>query len=586
MKVDLSYILNNECFRTCNFLTASSLVSYCKERGIDISERVLERFEELALLFPIARAKEFPYPCKIRMTDDGRGYERLGPLEDGEEWLGETRTEYSRFYFGRTGAHEWLSDGYLWDPKSRPFVPWKSYRDADGSMRVESYYSHFQAYEIWFRLKSMRRLISAESWISDPSGWAHFVSDWAAEELNFAKNHYLRYEIPLLCQVISNRYYPLTQTNQRYFKLSVSSRWDWREFSRRWDAQAVLNQLQLESNDIRKMWEMMVLSGKDVDPLEDWYDLVSYVSVEKRERLKGSALCAQTWYTMEHMIRQFYSDLTGENLPTPEGPVTDKFWPGAEARKELLPLTKLEQLANDYNINPRPNLILVVEGQSEAEIFPSTIESLFGSSVQSLGIEIMPLKGIGNFTGKKQHDPYGALSRFIDYYHSRGTIVFIVLDCEGRARQVRDQLLEAKSIHQERYVTRAEYVQLWKTNIELDNFSDQEIADALSNAADGRATFTADEIHRVRQSFGESKKVTLGNLFQEKTGRDLDKPAVLSSLVKLVRGDKWDVDDARPIIPIIREVIRLANENYAMSHSHREGLKTGGLFGRLLRGSE
>lgn len=66
---------------------------------------------------------------------------------------------------------------------------------------------------------------------------------------------------------------------------------------------------------IRKYQEAMSLSARHCDPIENWYDLVQFVSLEKKKRLKGDALLSQTFYSMEMMLRLFYKDLTGQKLP-------------------------------------------------------------------------------------------------------------------------------------------------------------------------------------------------------------------------------------------------------------------------------
>jgi hypothetical protein len=85
-----------------------------------------------------------------------------------------------------------------------------------------------------------------------------------------------------------------------------------------------------------------------------------------------------------------------------------------------------------YHLNPRPRLILLVEGTGEYEQFPLLARDLFGVDFPRSRILIENLEGVASFTGKKRLDRYGALAKFIDFYHSLQTFVFIVLDREGR----------------------------------------------------------------------------------------------------------------------------------------------------------
>jgi len=451
---------------------------------------------------------------------------------------------------------------------------------------MESYYSLFQAYELWSRTMSLQCEISAIFLTQDPDRWAAAIQEWASEELALAKRHFFRYDVALLCQVISNRYYPLTQTNQRYFSLAAPRDWNWDDYCGNWDARQVLEDCGLQPSDIRKAWELVLMDAKTCDPLEQWHRLTAYMAVEKRNLLKGEALRAQTWYAMEHMLRLFYVDFTGEELPTPEGPVTYKFVPGMEKPLVPHPLDDLEELCNEYSINPRPVLILVVEGESEAAVIPLMFEKLFESSSRMLGIQILPLRGIGNFTGKKGYDPQSAWVRFVDDYHSRGTIVFFMVDREGGADRRARELISKTSLYENRMVTRPEYVHLWDKNVEFDNFTDQEIATALSQLTAGLHPFSADQVAQVRNSpiTKESAK-GLGQLFEHVSGKGIDKPNLLAKLAESLFADvpASDSPQSREIISVLRSVLNLARQNGSQTSKWaREYRANQGLYGEML----
>jgi hypothetical protein len=333
--------------------------------------------------------------------------------------------------------------------------------------------------------------------------------------------------------------------------------------------------------------------------------------VDQKKKLKGKALFAQTLYSMEHMLRLFYEELTGNKLLSPdESPSWKKFcWddvPGNDSRKlleylqthhdidwaksaeisksddgkvicivkdensaEIMldekkekatlkisdgrthdlevkkennkqniydnffgggvtqnELQNLEFLTNQYHLNPRPKLILVVEGNGESEQFPRLAKELFGYSFPQVGIEVVNIQGVGNFTGKQKTDKYGALERFIDDYHNRQTVVFVVLDDEGRVSKIKDELLKAHSkYYPNRMVTKEEYIHVWdKKNIEFDNFSHDEIARAMTKLSEGRYTFKVDEIAHCENCFFARESNPLGKLFREKLKYDLSKP--------------------------------------------------------------
>jgi hypothetical protein len=150
--------------------------------------------------------------------------------------------------------------------------------------------------------------------------------------------------------------------------------------------------------------------------------------------------------------------------------IYDNFFGGGVTENEL---QNLEFLTNKYRLNPRPKLILVVEGNGEAEQFPRLAKELFGYSFPQGGINVVNIQGVGNFTGKKKIDKYGGLERFIDDYHHRQTVVFVVLDDEGRVSKIKKELLKAHSKYSpNRMVTKEEYIRVWDNkNIEFDNLT-------------------------------------------------------------------------------------------------------------------
>lgn len=147
----------------------------------------------------------------------------------------------------------------------------------------------------------------------------------------------------------------------------------------------MLDDLDVTAEDVKRLQERLAFEAKVADPLEKWYGLVSFVSVDQRKRLKGSALYAWSLYAMEHMLRLFYKDLTGVALDPPD---ESSMWrpdtlygEGVSANE----LEYLELLTNHYNPNPKPKLLLLVEGDGEYEQFPRLIDGVFGTTVARLG---------------------------------------------------------------------------------------------------------------------------------------------------------------------------------------------------------
>ncbi|MGB7001317.1 MAG: hypothetical protein WBE22_04800 [Halobacteriota archaeon] len=661
---NLKYIIENELVICCPFLSTDLFISYCKDLDIQTSRKQLEQFEKLEIFYPIARVQSPKIKTKIEYIDNGKRYRKLGILKDDEEWSGDIKEEYADFRFQKEYAMSWLEEELLWEPASRSFQAWETFKDEQGYRETESFYSIFQCYTLYNLIQFTKIELKAEAWVSHSKEDIKVTSkvlDWAEKVISLHQNNGIRGEAAVAtCQVISNRYFPKTQSDRRTFQVSHPSypsyygNWDWFEYCRNWNAKAVLNDLGMTIGELEHLHELVAISAKFVDPLERWYGLISFVSVDQKKKLKDKALFAQTLYSMEHMLRLFYEELTGNKLLSPdESPSWKKFsWddvPGNDSRKlleylkihhdidwaksaeisksddgkvicivedknsaEIMldekkkkatlkisdgrthdlevkkennkqniydnffgggvtqnELKNLEFLTNQYHLNPRPKLILVVEGNGEAEQFPRLARELFGYSFPQGGIEVVNIQGVGNFTGKKKIDKYGALERFIDDYHHRQTVVFVVLDDEGRVSKIKEELLKAHSkYYPNRMVTKEEYIHVWDNkNIEFDNFSHDEIARAMTKLSEGGYTFKVDEIAHCENCFSAGESNPLGKLFREKLNYGLSKPELLNILFGFIISypeNEFDADDKakRPVVQVIEKVRELAAKNY------------------------
>ncbi|MDA2916225.1 hypothetical protein MYX64_05205 [Nitrospinae bacterium AH_259_B05_G02_I21] len=573
---DLKYLIENELFITRPLISTDKFISYCKERGIRTSKQQLEQFENLGVFYPISRVRFPKIKTKIEYVDNGKSYRNLGELIEGEEWSGYIREKYEHFWFERGDAKDWLEQGLMWDPASQPFQAWETFKDENNYRYIENFYSIFQCYSLYNLIRFTRFELGAEWLVSysdeDFEQLKRRASDWAKMAISHYQENGIRGEAaPALCQILSNRYFPKTQSDKRYIKLSCSTpyhEWDWDEYCRNWDAKSVLADIDISIDAVEQLHRLVTINARSVDPLKRWYELISFVSVEEKKKLHGNALLAQTLYSMEQMIRLFYEELTGTKLyPPDESPswTKDKYYGDDVTQSEL---QYLEFLTNKYRLNPRPKLILVVEGHGEYEQFPRLSKELLGYSFEKLGIEVVNIRGVGNFTGRKKTDRYGALERFIDNYHNRQTIVFVVLDNEGDVQTIKRRLIQAPSkYYDRRTITKDEYINIWDKNIELDNFSCDEIAQAMTELASGIHTFEANEITECERCFTHKGGDTLQELFNEKTGEKLSKTKLLKILFGfIVSSPENEFDEngvsKRPVVQLIEKVIELATINH------------------------
>lgn len=561
---DMKYILENP-FVICHLLPARDFVSRCKTIGISTSEEQLEKLEKLGIFYPFARVQ---YP------DHTKGFIDIWSQKEP--------------------ALNWLEMGRIWDPSTKPFQEWKTFRK-EGSLfdSIISFYSIFQFYPLYALTQNFTADVHYEYFVDYDSGKREELIKFHSYYAEFTLAAYQRKEIGFkdqikkywyedlknkamwraiaakMCQIISNRYYPETQSDGRSIRMSIGLRnndWNWYQYCRDWNAKAVLDEIGLDIKELKALHKIVAFEAKKIDPLENWYELVRYISVDKKKKLKGTALLAQDIYSMETMLRLFYDDLANEKLPYGEVPPfvdVNKFY-GIDITENIS--DHLEFITNEFNINPKPNLILVVEGDGEEQQFPRLARELLGYSFSILGIEIRNLKGVGNFTGKKRLDKYGALEKFIDDYHFRQTIVFIILDNEGRAREIRDSLIKRPSTTSPgQTVTKGELIRIWARSIEFDNFSNEEIAKAMTELCNHEHEFNLEEIGKCKTSYDAKKGDPLEDLFEDKaTACIFNKTKLLKILFdNLISNQEKELDEnnRRPVVNWLIDAIQLASLN-------------------------
>lgn len=579
-------IINHGNFFQRTLLSASAFVNFCKERGIDISEERLEKLEKVAIFLPALRVR---YPeikikqKRIKTKGQPDRIEEFGILEDGEQWDGELAKDYSAFIpFDARYVASWIDEGLISGPRKGEFAPWSKYTDKQGHHKATTYYSIFQAYSLKSVLRRLRVTIDLENLPSRTEReaveihrrWKKYFKDFVLRVTENNRDEYWK-----LCHFLSQRYLPEAESDGLLITVPAKdfTKFDFFEFRRAWNPKDFLEYIECTTDEIKDAWEWLVHSADWENPLSRWDDLVALVKRERRKQLKGDALLAELLKTMARMLMLFYKELTGIELyPRGDSPEEVEVFRGKGVTKD--DLRYKEFVANEFGVNPRPKLILMVEGHGEFTEIPKLLLWSFGKSISSYGIQIVNLETISEFSSDK-------MVRFIDHYHHLQTIVYFVLDNENRARQTRDSLLRRRS----RYVqglslTKKDFFRIWDRNIEFDNFSDLEIADALSKFSELRYRFREQEVIQVRDAFGREAD-GLSNLYRSKVNYGLTKPLFLGLLFENFKNDYRVVIDGitrtRPILEVIDDVRHLALRNYQPSsleawseNQHADWLRT------------
>jgi len=537
-------IVESAAFMVCPLLSTDKFVTFCKKRGISIDKARLLRLERLGLFAPVFR---------VCTPDEDDAQPFYVPVRDGNNWF---------------------DKGWAWDATQTP-AQHRMPEDKDRSQ--EGYYSIFQVDWLRLVLSMMTLHVSLDSYLTNealPEDWWRRIGESIEHSralLDGARTQQYRRAIALLCQFISNRYYPkalgdlrsnhVSSTNSRDSWLSVGDhRWNWRNEARKWDPKRAESLFGLTPERLEHAYDSLAGGQSWLDPLANWYPLVQFVPIDERRRLKGEALLAETLREGALMLRSLYADLYGKELPPPNEVqrTVITHMPELEVRKDVR--RHLEFVVNRYGLNPRPKLVLLLEGESEERIVNTLFDAYFGFHASKAWIEIINVRGVDTATGGKR-DSYAAILRLVDYLHHHQTLTFIVLDNENKAKRLKQEAASFRSIfgHRTR-VTRPEYVRVWKQSFEFDNFSDSELADALGEAAQRNVVFATAELATCRSSANPGSALT--RLYQERAKRGLHKPQLSDILAaRMLSPTSRKAIANRPIVKVLERIVALTMKN-------------------------
>ena len=528
-------------------LGLDAFVRLCKAQGLGVSRQRLIRLERMGVFAPVFR---------VRTPKRNAPAFRI-PLADSANW------------FTKRWAIDTTSAVGNWETP------------AHDDRTHEAYYSRFQVLHLdavlsWLRVEvHLDDLIEqAEEGGVDWRGRGEMYLRHGRATVSGLRNDEHRRAVALLCQQISNRYYPESQSDRRTFMVPKgglysdhwiivgSVNWDWYEEVREWNPRRIERLYKLTPAKLRHAYEELAVAQGQCDPVERWQELVQFVKVNERRRLKGDALRAETLRSGAHMLRRLHEDLYDEELRQPHdvGRTVSKPLPELEVRGDVR--RHLELVANRFGVNPQPRLALIVEGRSEEVAVARIFDEYYGAHPGVYGIEVVTLGGVEQATGGKA-DRFRAIIRLIDYLHYRQTLTMLILDNEGHAKNLRAKLKGVSSIHAVgREVTRPEYIEVWQQTFEFDNFSCTEIANAMTKLSGRDAAFTTQDVASAKSKHPPG--AALQRLYADRTnGGSLRKVGLGRILTDTLLSPKTRRrPENRPIIGTLNRARRLAARNH------------------------
>lgn len=537
-------IVESAAVLACPLLDTEKFVQFCRDRDLNIDRARLLRLERLGLFAPVFRVR----------APSTRGQSFHIPVRKGNNWF---------------------DKGWAWDTTRIPFeheIP------SDRITTQQGYYSIFQIDWLRLVLNEMTLHVQMDAYLAEPVNGSRSdqgISRWVErfkEVQESSRTHTYRPSIALLCQYISNRYYPQAVGDQRMIRTGSSTSWDrwltvgdrswtWESCVRGWDPGVVATHFGLTSEKLKHAYRTLSSSQGFMDPIANWYPLVQFVPLDRRRKLKGTALQAETLREGALMLRGLYFDLYHEKLPPPNEVNTTVIvpMPELELRKDVR--MHLEYVVNQYGLNPQPKLVLFVEGQSEERVVQRLLKEYFGILPGRLSIEVVTVRGVDNATGTSE-DRFRAILRLVDYLHHHQTFALVVLDNENSASKLKRESVTAPSTYGHRKrITRPEYIHVWRSAFELDNFSNSELASALIRVSGSRYRFSAAEVATCRAA--KNPGAALSKLYRDATQFGLPKLQLADALVDILLSEQSRRRaENRPIVKVLVRALKLAALNH------------------------
>ena len=533
------YIIETAGIIARDLLGTDDFVRFCQDRDLRVDRARLLRLERLGLFAPVLR---------VRTPDDESAPPFVVPIREGGNWF---------------------ERGWAWDTTANTGthpIP----EDNDPSQ--EAYYSIFQVGWLDNCLNMVSLEVHGDLYLQDAR--RPQIDDWLVhlEELvKSIRQHQFPTAVAWLCQAISNYYYPKTQGDGRFVRSGGRARdsdwmvvsaldWSWEHERAKWNPAAVESVFELTQEKLKYAYGHLASMQAFSDPIEEWYPLVQFISLDKRQRLKGAALRSETLREGAHMLRWLYQDLYKETLPPPNevNRTVIRHMPELSVRKDVR--RHLEFVSNRFGVNPQPRVVLFVEGESEERIVGRIFEEGFGFHTGTASIEVVNIHGVGNATGDKKRDRFRAILRLIDYLHHHQSLCFLILDNENYSSRLKEEAMNASSIHGIRNrATPEDRIHIWNQTVEFDNLDDIQLASALTAASDSTATFTPGAVAVCRLSKKPGKAIS--DLYRNASNKDLPKLRLADEIVNIMLAAKPDALAKHPIVDVLHRVANLAIRN-------------------------
>ena len=661
-------------------LKTKEFIDYCKKRGIETNEKELEFFEKEGLLYPIFRINRPIVEEEWVKFKDVEGEPKCRPsnngLLDGEVEIERyMRDHYYSYGFSNRDKENLLhlmEEGNLFDPKTKPFQKWSSFKGknlSNGNEKIVTYYSYFQIYWLEILKKDFTVTINFAGEEIKVSSNSHCIransGSFSIKKIDEFNDKYKSmaedkifknfFDFKIKKECLNKQYEQFEQILE--FLLSIQSIYvpygrsssktisvmdgNWHEKRNNFDPKIVLDVsgfiiqeiVNLYWNFSRKTEEILGIKR------DDWIQLWKSIGWDEKDRLEGTVRLGIEYLQWASMLKRFIQDYCGREILdideitniSPDDilrfdpsemdgqgrllrQLRTKWYSDPEKNKNYYhdKYKRLFYLANDFNLDYQPRVMVFVEGETEEEFFPKIFE-WYSDYPENHGIEIVNFKGVDQllstsknakklknsirnieiecrkqFISPNQKNNLSKLIKelkktniiisnwtsFISYNLEKWQIIpFFVSDNEGNVKH----FLEAEEpiiFEGKNYNVPDEWKYLWGitndnapyygNNFELANFSDEELLLAINQVLDDEIDIN--KIKEIRENEEGIKQID-DRLNHKKNKRgSKNKRDVVRALFENLFEEYEETENKlllkRPIFELIEKIVELGHFNH------------------------
>ncbi|MDR0900960.1 MAG: hypothetical protein LBM26_04800 [Methanobrevibacter sp.] len=602
----LEMFINEEMYLQNHPLEAKKFIDFCKKRGIKTSKEQLEFYEKEKFIFPIMRIKR-------DIETDSLGKKHYTPISFDD----------IRYPYEKNILLSLLNNGNIFDPSKHEFESWSSFKgelDCEIYDRTMNFYSSFQIYQI----EAVKKYLTERDYFENL-------------DINIHKPQHedFRRILEFLLS-IQSIYYPFAKSSSE--GITISDKYErWREKRLKFDPKKELSKITANIEDVAFYYELF--SRKSIDILgmknDDWMQIMKNISFKKKEKVKGRNRLGIDYLQWALMIKKYLEDylkrdifdvdeiyhLDWQNIIdiNPHNHKwslrgirnsncidnNNKYHQSSSYRRKFF-------LANSFKLGYHPSILVFVEGKTEEIIIPKLYEWYLGVPPERNGIDIVNVKGVGNFASTYKHsqklkdlttklsnrlnketkgeskimtsEEIHSLNNIIKelkdakiltnnfaslishYLENWQTIPYFISDNEGNIKKFLD---EEKPLHFENkyYNVPTDWKYIWGISnnhspfkgscFEFSNFSDEEICTSLNEVLN--KNISIEEVSNARNQDKGINKICKSRIQRNKL-------KINKSLFKNLYNEFSDTNDEnlfkRPVFDVLLNLRKLESRNH------------------------